>query len=135
MKVLTVGVFDYFHYGHLKLFQKARTFGDYLIVAVQRTEEIHKTKPDAKVLYSLEQRTEILKSLRCVDEVTVYSQIAEDIEKIDFDVFAVGEDQSHAGFQKAIAWCEQHNKQVVHMERTPNVCSSAIKNSIESTRN
>ena len=46
-KVLTVGVFDYFHYGHLKLLERAKDCGDYLIVAVQRDEEIHKNKPDA----------------------------------------------------------------------------------------
>lgn len=34
-KVLTVGVFDYFHLGHLRLFKQAREYGDYLIVAVQ----------------------------------------------------------------------------------------------------
>lgn len=60
MKVLTFGVFDYSHYGHLKLFERARMMGDYLVVAVQRTEEIHKTKPDAKLMYTLEQRMEIL---------------------------------------------------------------------------
>ena len=89
MKVLTVGVFDYFHYGHLKLFERARALGDFLIVAVQRTEEIHKTKPDTKIMYSLEQRMEILSAIRMIDQVIPYSQIAEDIQTIDFDTLAV----------------------------------------------
>ncbi len=63
-KVLTVGVFDHFHYGHLKLLERAKDCGDYLIVAVQRDEEIHKNKPDATLLYSLEQRMEIIKEYR-----------------------------------------------------------------------
>lgn len=50
-KVLTFGVFDYLHYGHLKLFERAAKLGDYLIVAVQVDEEIHRTKPDASVLH------------------------------------------------------------------------------------
>lgn len=130
MKVLTVGVFDYFHYGHLKLFERARALGDFLIVAVQRTEEIHKTKPDAKIMYSLEQRMEILSAIRMIDQVIPYSQIAEDIQIIDFDILALGGDQNHAGFQQAVAWCNAHGKKVVTLPRTPNICSSQIKDKL-----
>lgn len=42
IKVLTVGVFDYFHYGHYKLFENAKKLGDYLIVAVQDGDYILK---------------------------------------------------------------------------------------------
>ena len=42
IKVLTFGVFDYFHYGHLKLFEQARKYGDYLIVAIQKDDDIKK---------------------------------------------------------------------------------------------
>lgn len=127
MKVLTFGVFDYFHYGHLKLFERAKALGDYLVVAVQRTEEIHKTKPDAKVMYTLEQRMEILGAIRFIDEVVPYSQVADDIQTIDFDILALGGDQNHAGFQKVVAWCQANGKQVVTLARTPNICSSQIK--------
>ena len=41
-KVVTFGVFDYFHYGHLKLFERAKAMGDYLIVAIQAEEYILK---------------------------------------------------------------------------------------------
>ena len=129
-KVLTVGVFDYFHYGHLKLLEKAKKLGDYLIVAVQRDEEIHKTKPQAQVLYTLEQRMEIISALKCVDEVISYKQIDTDIKLIDFDVFAKGGDQIHSGFVSATDWCESHGKEIVVLSRTPNICSSQIKNDI-----
>ena len=126
-KVLTFGVFDYFHYGHLKLLERAKALGDYLIVAVQRDEEIHKTKPNAKVLYSLEQRVEIIRSIRYVDEVIPYGQAAEDIRNIDFDIFARGGDQLHAGFEAAVNWCKSHGKEVAMLCRTPNISSSDIK--------
>ena len=32
VRVLTVGVYDYFHLGHLRLFENAREYGDYLVV-------------------------------------------------------------------------------------------------------
>lgn len=129
-KVLTVGVYDYFHLGHLRLFKNARKLGDYLIVAVQDGNFILKTKPDAKVLYTTEQRKELVGALRVVDEVVTYTDIDVTIKNIDFDVFAIGEDQNHDGFQRAIKWCNEHGKRVIRMKRTPGICSSMIKESL-----
>ena len=131
MKVLTVGVFDYFHYGHLKLFERAKALGDYLIVAVQQDEQIHKTKPDAQLMYSTAQRLEMVGALRCVDQVIEYTQVDETIQTVDFDIFAIGEDQNHAGFPRAKQWCLDNGKQVILMTRTPNICSSAIKKELK----
>lgn len=130
-KVLTFGVFDYFHYGHLKLLERTKALGDYLIIAVQRSEEIHKTKPEAKILYSTEQRIEIIKSIRYVDEVVPYSQVDEDIKNIDFDIFVRGEDQNHVGFERAAKWCMENGKQVITLTRTPNICSTQIKSEVD----
>lgn len=130
MKVLTVGVFDYFHYGHLKLLQRCKSLGDTLTVAVQRGEEILKNKPEAHVLYTTEQRKEMISAIRYVDAVVEYGQVDEDIATFDFDVFAVGGDQKHEGFQRAIAYCKEHGKKVVVLERTPGICSSDIKKSL-----
>ena len=127
MNVLTFGVYDFLHYGHLKLFERASKLGDYLIVAVQKDEEIHKTKPEANMLYSLEQRMEFVGAIRFVDEVVPYTQVDEDIQLIDFDVFVLGGDQNHAGFQRAIKWAEDHGKKVVRLERTQGISSSKIK--------
>lgn len=126
-KVLTFGVFDYFHYGHLKLLERAKALGDYLIVAVQASEEICKNKPEAKVLYTTEQRVEMIKAIRYVDEVVVYYQVKDDIMNIDFDVWARGGDQNHGGIIKAVEWCERNGKEVTVLSRTPNICSTQIK--------
>ncbi len=129
-KVLTVGVYDFFHLGHLRLFTRAKALGDYLIVAVQDGDFILKFKPDAKVLYTTQERVEIVSALRPVDEVVLYTAIDESIQKIDFDIFAIGEDQTHAGFQRAVKWCEEHGKKVVRLPRTPGICSSNIKSGL-----
>lgn len=131
MKVLTVGVFDYFHYGHLKLFERAKALGDYLIVAVQEDAQIHKTKPDAKMMYNTDQRMEMVGALRYVDQVIPYTQVDETIKDVDFDIFAIGEDQTHPGFQRAKQWCMDNGKQVILLTRTPNICSSAIKEELK----
>lgn len=130
IKVLTVGVYDFFHFGHLKLFERAKNLGDYLIVAVQDGDYIKKYKPSANVLYTTEQRVEVISALRCVDHTIVYCDVDRIVREIDFDVFAVGEDQTHQGFQNAIKYCEQNHIKVIRLPRTPGICSSSIKNSI-----
>ena len=127
IKVLTVGVYDYFHLGHLRLFENAKELGDYLIVAVQDVDFILKTKPNAKILYTTEQRKELVGALRVVDEVVGYTDVDAIVKMIDFDVFAIGEDQNHEGFQKAVEWCKEKGKKIVRMRRTPGISSSDIK--------
>ena len=126
-KVLTFGVFDYFHYGHLRLLEQARQAGDYLIVAVQQEESIRKYKPNAELFYSTQQRVHLLSSLSVVDEVVTYNDVDQDIPKIDFDIFAVGEDQTHMGFQRACQWCRENGKQVLRMQYTGEISSTIIK--------
>ena len=127
MKILTVGVFDFFHYGHLKLLERCKNMGDYLVVAVQIESEIRKNKPNTNIMYTTEQRKEMVMSIKYVDEVVEYGQIDEDITKFEFDIFVVGGDQRHKGFENAIEWCEKNGKKVVRLERTPGICSSDIK--------
>lgn len=133
-KVITVGVFDYFHLGHLRLFENAKKLGDYLIVAVQDGNSILKTKPAAKILYSTEQRLDLVKALRVVDEVLVYQDVDKTLPEVEFDVFAIGGDQIHPGFQRAVDWCRDHGKEVVRLPRTPGICSSDIKSSLSSLK-
>lgn len=59
-KILTFGVYDFFHLGHLRVFKQCREYADYLIVAVQHEDYILKFKPNAKILYSTEQRIELI---------------------------------------------------------------------------
>ncbi len=126
-KILTVGVFDMLHIGHVLLFKKARELGDYLIVAVQEDDCILKYKPGTKMVYTTAERMFMVGALRYVDEVVTYRDVDTDIQGLDFDVFAKGPDQSHAGFQRAEAWCRAHGKEVVVIPRTENISSTLLK--------
>lgn len=127
IKVFTVGVYDYFHYGHLRLFKRAKALGDYLMVAVQDGDYILKYKPEAKIYYTTEQRIEMIEALSVVDEVCLYFDVDKIVQEKEFDVFVVGGDQTHAGFQRAIQWCEAHGRKVICLDRTKGVSSSEIK--------
>lgn len=130
-KILTFGVFDLFHLGHLRLFKQCKEYADYLIVAVQDEEYVKKFKPEAKVIYSTKERVEILSSLRIVDEVIVYSNVSvEELEKIEFDILALGEDHKGGRFDNVVKWCDDNNKKVVRLKRTPGICSSDLKKMI-----
>lgn len=126
-KVLTVGVYDLLHKGHVELFRRAKGLGDYLIVAAQDGDFILKYKPNAKVLNSTEDRKYMIKSIRYVDEVITYEDVDEIVKNVNFDVFVTGPDQCHAGFQKAIKWCEEHGKEHIVLARTDGVSSSELK--------
>lgn len=130
-KVLTVGVFDLLHIGHVNLFRSARKLGDFLTVAVQRSEFVVKYKPETNLVYSTEERMYLVKSIRYVDEVVEYEDVFEVVKKSDFDVFVVGPDQTHAGFQKAKSWCKEQGKEIVVLPRTEGVSSSWLKEQIK----
>ncbi len=127
-KIITFGVFDYFHLGHLRLFKQCKEYADYLIVALQESEYVLKYKPTANIFYSTEERIEILESLRIVDEVVVYKNVcSEELSKIEFDILALGEDHHGSRFDDVENWCRSNGKSVVRLKRTPNISSSDIK--------
>ena len=65
--VLVGGCFDIFHYGHLTFLKKARSAGDYLIIALESDES---TKRKGRSLFhNQKQRAELLAGLEIVDLV------------------------------------------------------------------
>lgn len=130
-KILTFGVYDYLHLGHLRLFKQCKQHADYLIVAVQDGEFIKKFKPESNVLYTTEERVEMLEALKIVDDVIVYDTVGiHMLEKIDFDILALGEDHVGERFDAVTKWCDDNNKKVVRLKRTPGICSSDIKSKL-----
>lgn len=127
-KVITFGVYDLLHIGHVLLFKKAKELGDYLIVAVQDDDVIRKYKPEAEMVYTINERLMMVGAIKYVDEVVVYKNVDKDIRKIDFDVFAKGPDQNHEGFQRAIDWCRDNEREVVVIPRTEGISSTVIRN-------
>lgn len=129
--LLTFGVYDMLHIGHILLFKHSKElFPDEkckLIVAVQDGDLILKYKPGTHIVYSTEERAFMVSAVRWVDDVVIYKDVDLDIQTIRFDVFVKGPDQQHAGFQRAIAWCEANEKQVVTIPRTEGISSSMLR--------
>ncbi len=122
-KLITYGTFDLFHLGHLRILQRAKALGDYLIVAVS-TDEFNIIK-GKNCTYPYAERAEILRAIVYVDEVIPeknWEQKIDDIKKHDIDVFVMGDDwEGEFDFLKE--YC-----QVVYLPRTKGISSTEIKN-------
>jgi|SRR5690554_3207533 len=88
----TTGVFDLFHVGHLNILKKAKEQCDYLIVGVS-TDELVSYK-NKKAVIPLEDRMEIVKNIKWVDEVVVQENMnkMEAWDKYRFNLMFVGSD-------------------------------------------
>ena len=89
----TQGTFDLFHVGHLRLLQSSRLMCDRLVVGVN-SDDLVRSYKGKNTIICVEERAEILRALRCVDEVI----ITETLDKIamhniiDFQRIFIGDD-------------------------------------------
>jgi rfaE bifunctional protein nucleotidyltransferase chain/domain len=72
--VLTNGVFDLLHTGHLYYLQKARALGDALIIALNADASVRALKGPARPVQTEEQRAYALGALACVDAVVIFRE-------------------------------------------------------------
>ncbi|MCO6494380.1 MAG: adenylyltransferase/cytidyltransferase family protein [Bacteroidetes bacterium] len=98
MKVgFACGIFDLFHAGHVLMLKECKEHCNYLIVALNKAENINKhINPDKnEPIYTLEERKLIMESCRYVDEVMIYNS-EEELVKImsdpRIDIRFLGED-------------------------------------------
>jgi D-glycero-beta-D-manno-heptose 1-phosphate adenylyltransferase len=70
--VLTNGVFDLLHTGHLYYLQQARALGDALFIALNGDSSVRALKGPSRPIQSEEQRAYALGALACVDAVFVF---------------------------------------------------------------
>ena len=72
--VFTNGCFDLLHIGHIFLLQKAKSFGDVLIVGLNSDESVRNLKGDKRPLISEKERALVLSALNCVDYIVIFSE-------------------------------------------------------------
>jgi D-beta-D-heptose 7-phosphate kinase/D-beta-D-heptose 1-phosphate adenosyltransferase len=72
--VFTTGCFDLLHVGHVRSFEEARSFGDRLIVAVNRDASVRRLKGPTRPIVAEQQRAEMVAALACVDWVVLFGE-------------------------------------------------------------
>ncbi len=72
--VFTNGVFDIIHPGHIELLRSAKSFGDFLILALNTDSSVKKIKGDKRPIFSLNERIKILSSIVYVDLIVSFEE-------------------------------------------------------------
>lgn len=122
-KVITYGTYDLLHYGHIRLLQRAKELGDYLIVGVT-SDDYDKTRGKINNTQTLMERVAAVKATGIADEVIVEEyegQKIDDIRRYGVSVFAIGSDWK-GKFDYLKEYCE-----VVYLPRTEGVSSTQIR--------
>lgn len=126
-RVITFGTYDVFHVGHLRILERARELGDYLIVGVS-TDDLNESKKGRPPIYSQSERKAIVAALRCVDLVFDEHSLEKKREYIiehKADVLVMGDDWQ-GRFDELADCCE-----VVYLERTPSISTTALIEKIQ----
>jgi len=123
VKVITYGTYDLLHYGHIRLLERAKALGDYLIVGVT-SDSFDLTRGKINAQQSLMERIEAVRATGLADEIIVEEyegQKIDDIKRYDVDIFTVGSDWK-GKFDYLNEYCK-----VIYLDRTEGVSSSEIR--------
>lgn len=123
-RILTYGTFDLLHYGHIRILQRAKAQGDYLVVAVS-TDEFNAIK-GKKAYHNYETRKKMLEAIRYVDLVIPendWNQKRNDVVEYRIDEVVMGSDwEGNEKFEVLRDLCE-----VTYLPRTEGVSTTKIK--------
>jgi glycerol-3-phosphate cytidylyltransferase len=123
-RVLTYGTFDLLHHGHIRLLQRAKALGDFLVVAVS-TDEFNSGK-GKMAFHDYETRKEIVEAIRYVDLVIPeysWEQKIDDVQKYEIDIVVMGDDWAASDrFDYLRDYCD-----LVFLPRTEGISTTGIK--------
>lgn len=115
-KIVASGFFDPLHKGHIEYLRKAKALGDYLIVLVNTNKAAQRKK--GYYFMTLEERMEIVRSLKFVDEVFTAKDddgtVAASLFEIRPDIFAKGGDRTLNNLpQQEIDVCKKYDIEII----------------------
>ena len=101
--VLTGGVFDILHIGHIKTLKEAKKLGDFLVVVVASDSVVKKNKGEKHPINNQDKRVELLKQIKLIDYVNKGIEGGDDsseefynvINQIKPNSIILGYDQKH----------------------------------------
>lgn len=127
----TQGTFDSLHYGHINLLKNAKEHCDYLIVGVN-SDNLVKEYKKTNTIISTNDRVNIVKAIRYVDEVIVTETLDKNIHlsKLNFNVIFIGDDWKGSDrWNRSEKELNQVGVDVVYIPYTKGISTSKIKES------
>jgi len=125
--IITFGTFDTLHIGHINILNRAKSYGDKLIVGVS-SDMLNFIKKNIFPIFCENDRLEIIENLKAVDEVFLEESLEQKREYIlnyKADILVMGDDWK-GKFDKFNHLCE-----VKYLSRTPQISSTNIKSFIK----
>ena len=123
VKVITYGTYDVLHEGHIRLLERAKALGDYLIVGVT-SDDFDRSRGKINVKQPLTERIENVRKTGLADEIIIEEyegQKIDDIQQYNVSIFTVGSDWE-GYFDYLKEYCT-----VVYLPRTTGISSSEIR--------
>ena len=130
VKVITYGTYDLLHYGHIKLLERAKALGDYLIVGVT-ADDFDRQRGKINVQQTLEERVAAIKETGIADKIIIEEyegQKIDDIKRCAVDIFTVGSD-----WEGYFDYLQEYCK-VIYLPRTQGISSSEIRSEKNSVK-
>ena len=125
----TQGVYDMFHIGHLNLLNHAKEHCDYLIVGVNSDELVKEYKKKTPVI-SQEERAEIVRNIKAVDEVVITQSLdkMEALKQYHFDAIFIGDDwKGNARWEQTRIDLAKEGVDLVFLPHTDGVSSTELR--------
>jgi len=72
--IFTNGCFDIIHIGHIRLFQKAASLGDILIVGLNSDNSVKRIKGEGRPINNFSDRAEVLSAMEGIDYIVGFSE-------------------------------------------------------------
>jgi rfaE bifunctional protein nucleotidyltransferase chain/domain len=128
--VLTNGVFDLLHVGHLRYLRQARRQGDILVVGVNADMGIHKP---GRPLVPEDERAELVAALEPVDYAVIFAEPTADtlLRAVRPDTYVKGADYSVATLPEA-ATVREIGAALVFVPLIANRSTSALAHAVRS---
>ena len=95
IKIWTNGCFDILHRGHIELFKYAKSLGSELTVGIDSDQKVMKDKGQYRPINNIEDRIEMLNSIRYIDRILHFDSTYELeclIKNYNPDIIVVGSD-------------------------------------------
>jgi rfaE bifunctional protein nucleotidyltransferase chain/domain len=117
--VMVNGTFDVLHPGHISLLNAARSYGDWLVVAIDTDRRVKELKGEQRPINNQTDRKIMLSNLKAVDIVVFFDSTEELVKLMELykpDVYVKGSDWKHDTQSTAHQYC----KQVIYYDRVGN---------------